>query len=187
MAWFQQVLTLALAPVAVIAAVTWLLRSLFSQALTRDIANFKAKLQTETFREQHRFQSLHAKQAEVVAELYARIVHAERKIGQLTSRFRSVSVDLNEQKTAAAVACDSFGDFYRKHRLYLPEATAIKVDELSELFIDLYVDIDTAQPGDEYHPSNAAAWAEANQRMATQVRPVKQDLESQFRLILGVD
>lgn len=187
MTWFEQFLTLALAPVAVIAAITWLLRSLFSQALARDIANFKADLQSTTFKEQHRFQNLHAKQAEVVSDLYSRIVQAERKMGQLTARFRPVSEDLGSQKKAAALACDSFANFYRQHRLYLPEATAVKVDELSDLFISLYIDIDTAQPGDEYQPANAKDWAEANRCMETQVRPVKQELENQFRKILGVE
>ncbi|MCG6659621.1 hypothetical protein HOP52_17870 [Halomonas campisalis] len=187
MTWFQQLLALILAPTLVVAAMTWILRALFSQALSRDIEKLKSELKTEAFREQYRFQKLHERQAEVISDLYARMVHAERKMGQLTSRFRPVYPSLEGQKGEAAKACDSFADFFREHRLYLPEETAEKVQKLVDLLAEIFIDIDCAQPGDEYQPSNADDWREANERMENQARPAKKELEKQFRGLLGVE
>lgn len=187
MGWFEQLLALILAPTLVVAAMAWILRALFSQALSRDIEKIKSDLGTEAFRDQYKFQKLHERQAEVISDLYARMVHAERKMGQLTSRFRADSSSLKGQKDAAAQACDSFADFFREHRLYLPESTAEKIEALYELFVEIFIDIDTAQPGDEYQASNYEDWREANERMETQARPAKKELENQFRKLLGVN
>jgi len=186
MNWFEQLLALVLAPTIVVAAMTWILQTLFSQALSRDIEKIKSDLGTNAFRDQYKFQKLHERQAEVISGLYARMVHAERKMGQLTSRFRAVSSSLKGQKDAAAKACDSFSDFFREHRLYLPEGTAEKIEALDELFAEILIDIDDAQPGDEYQASNSEDWREANDRMETQARPAKKELENQFRELLGV-
>lgn len=187
MDWFERLLALILAPTLAVAAMTWILRALFSQALSRDIERIKSDLGTEAFRDQYKFQKLHERQAEVISDLYARMVHAERKMGQLTSRFRAVSSSLQEQKDAAAKACDSFADFFREHRLYLPEGTAEKIEALTELFSEIYIDIDTAQPGGEYQAYNSEDWREASDRMKTQARPAKKELEKQFRRLLGVN
>jgi hypothetical protein len=62
---------------ATIGATAWLARSLVGQALTKDLEAYKSKLQIASSERQVRFTKLHEKQAELVAELYAKILPAQ--------------------------------------------------------------------------------------------------------------
>lgn len=131
---------------AILGAVAWLIRTVLNHALTRDAEAFKARLKADTdieaeklksslqivaFEHQIRFSSLHAKRAEVIAEIYSQMVEVE----QHGKRF--VYVDVFDQTRQQAYSetmkrLVEFFFFLEKRRIYLPES----ICTLMQKFVD---------------------------------------------------
>jgi hypothetical protein len=89
---WQVLLTTLGGGTAVLAAAAWLIRTVLNHVLTRDAEAFKAQLKADTdieterlksslqmvaFEHQVRFSNLHAKRADVIAEIYSQMVEVE--------------------------------------------------------------------------------------------------------------
>jgi hypothetical protein len=70
-------LTTLLTSTVLLGIVGWLIRSLFGHLLSKDIEKFKARLEVASIEHQIRFTRLHEKQANVIAEIYAKLLPAK--------------------------------------------------------------------------------------------------------------
>lgn len=205
---WQVLLTTLGGGTAILAAAAWLIRTALDHALSRDVEAFKARLKADAdieterlksslqmiaFEDQVRFSNLHAKRAEVIAEIYARMVDAEQD-GQ---RFVYADAHKEDSKRQEAYfeTVNKLVEFYfflEKRRIYLPE----RICALMKAFIDtvrrnvirtnIYVPID--QPyNQKLLDEKVKVVMEAYEAFEGSIPSTRAALENEFRRILGVE
>ena len=104
----------------------------FKRELDKDVERFKTELQKAVFEHQVRFSSLHEKQAEVVAQVYASLVQVDRDVLEYVKQFTYTTDPTHEQKIAAVEASyKAFRDCFYPRQIYLPKATRERVKALA--------------------------------------------------------
>ena len=76
--------------------------------------------------------------------------------------------------------------YFFENKLFLPRETATKTERLVMALRDVIIDFDTAQMGNEdYKPDDTGLWRQANKRLRDEIPPVLEELEDEFKEILG--
>ena len=106
----------------------WAIKSLVSQSLARDIEKFKADLRSTSFEHETRFARLHETRAQIITELYKRLVQTEEAIRSLLLRdtgedFPEVADDEKIEKLHSATGKKIWDleRFFDEHRLYFDD------------------------------------------------------------------
>ena len=184
--YWQQLVGLIVAPTVVVAAVAWLLRTVIAQGFARDIQRFKSDLDRESFEHQQRFSTIHQRQAEVISNLYGKIAESKSVIANLVGIFQHGGQSLMEKKQKAADSYNDMKDYFYKNRIFLPRETADKAETLLITLRDILIEFDTAQMGnEEYKPDTTGLWLQAHNRLQEEVPPVLEELENEFKELLG--
>lgn len=103
---------------------------LFSQILSRDIENYKIKLQTEvdllkanlektSIEHQIRFERLHTERAKIIAELYRLLAQTEKDTIELMMSLNSDHIPFfagSDEKARASR--EELSDYFSKNRIY---------------------------------------------------------------------
>lgn len=188
----------------IVAALTWLARSLFSQYLSRDIEKFKAKLQLESQRElaqiqsslgiaafehQIRFSQLHEKRATIISELYGAIVELHKSVDNFIRFLASSSSEKrNSNLQKIWEAADRFKVLFEKNRIFFSEKICEKIENLNESMskpiseIVIHLEVSRQQNWDVL----GKTWGEAQKRLVEEIPIIKTELETDFRRLLGV-
>ena len=185
----------------------WLARSLGSQLLAKDLEKFKADLaaasssSTEKLRHdlqllvvehQVRFSKLHERRAEVIAELYSRLVESH----WAAQNFVSVG-DLHgdpSKREKYVTAMNKAADFYccfDKKRIYLPEALCTQIETFTVnmrkrvLQFGAYVSVDEKSAPDSFIIQKLDVWANASEYFDKEIPLTRRALETELRQILA--
>ena len=76
--------------------------------------------------------------------------------------------------------------YFFENKLFLPRETATKTERLVMALRDVIMEFDTAQMGNEdYKPDDTGFWREAYKRLRDEIPPVLEELEDEFKKILG--
>jgi hypothetical protein len=188
-----------------LAAFCWLAREIIKQLLSRDIEKFKANLQMESQREiahlksslelvafehQTRFSVLHEKRAEIIANLYGKIVDLY-KAANFVRLFQSMNDSEKEKKCKLLLdTFDSSRDFFGKHRIYFDKDCCAKIvsfmDKLSIAFGTLASFVEGREAIKLDDDQEYEEWDKAMRIMEQEIPVVKNALEESFRELLGV-
>src|SRR3712207_6494618 len=133
----QSILVITLTPAFIVGALAFVFRVAFQQLLSRDIENYKARLQAESdqaklrlqydlqtrlFDYQTRFSLLHTKRAEVIIELYGMLTDSLEWIGHAVSPVQYGSdEDQLSRRSTAGEKYNALVQYFQKHRPYLDE------------------------------------------------------------------
>ncbi len=186
MSIWEQVAILIFTPTATIAAVVYFLRKMFDRGLQRDLERYRANLKREDIEHQIKYSLIHERKAEVIANVYAGLVKAKRKMAQLVFIFQPGGQNLRQKKQDAADAYNNIDDYFNEHRLYLDRVTADKVESILIKIKEAFIDFDTVQNGDDYKHDTTGFWRQASDQIKNEIPPLLEELESEFRTILGV-
>lgn len=154
------------------------------------------KFQHELDKEQIRFSELQEKRAEVIAEMYRLAVAFSEDLRQAIHPMKQPSdKDREDLIIDARKSGREFREFFQRHRIYLPKETANDVEEFLKEGTDIHnkfeiYDIMGTQK-DRYLPEEREGkleqWLDEWERLNNDKLPeLKQDLEEEFRDILGV-
>lgn len=178
------------------AALAFLLRGLFNHILSRDLDKFKMELQAShdkeierfradlravAFERETRFARLHERRAEVVAELYRRLVNVESAYTSLTedavyeSGHPATSYPTQESQKATSEVTYDFFKYFTENRIYFDEALCKNIDELIEKLDAIW---ETRIHEFDY----PKAW----QITKDDIPPIRKKIEKRFREMLGV-
>ena len=199
---FWQDLIKSLGGLAILAcALAWLVRSLISHFLLKDIEAYKTSLKFETSREienlktrlqivakEHdvRFSTLHEKRAEVIAELYHLMEQADvsASLFERALKLRDDGrVDDDKAKRFADTAREEWQtlfDFVQRHQLYFSKDLAIAMQQLVSEIQKPTVQFALESGG---HDQLIEHW----EKNRDQVRQTLQLIETEFRRMLGSD
>jgi hypothetical protein len=183
-------------------ASAWLIKTALTHRLARDAEAFKARLKADADAEierlknslqmtalehQVRFFKLHEKRAEVIAELYRRLVEAKEsaRLSVLTGGPKDRSGALDK-----LVELKKLQIFIDKHRIYFPEEMCALLDKFSGVLRKTVIDVSVYAGVDS--PSTAEMVAERNEALTRAYETFEEDvpealraLEVAFRSILG--
>lgn len=157
-----------------------------------ELEKLKAQLSIQAAEHQVRFSKLHDKRAEVIAELYARLVQAYWDASSFSSLAEWVGEPDKKEKYAIAMnSMAAFYQFFDKARIYLPERVCSllenAVHEMREKVtgFGVYVHYKDADLPQEALLVKNDAWKAAWEFFRTQVPAARAALESELRSILG--
>lgn len=185
--YWQQLAGLIVAPSVVVVAVAWILRSVIAQGFTRDIQRYKSELDRANFEYQQRFSTIHQRQAEVIANLYGKIAKSKTLTADPVSIVQFGGQSLREKKNRVADVYNDTSSYFYENKLFLPREVAEKAEELIGKLKTILIEFDTAQMGnDEYKPDQTGLWQKAYERLRDEVPLVLEELEIEFKKLLGL-
>jgi len=186
MDYWQQLITIILTPTLSVAALAWILKSLFSSGLQRDLERYKKELDAKQFEHQTRFSLIHQKRAEVISELYSRLAQSKTRLGELVAIFQPGGQSLTEKRKITAETYNDACSYFQERRIFLPEEIAENVDALLEAIREAFIEFDTAQMGnEEYKPDNTGLWIQSFNKVREKIPPLMKKMEEQFRIEIG--
>ena len=169
----------------------WLVKKFFEHNLSRDVEEFKAELRTKAFEHETRFSQLHVRRAEIIEDLYKRLVHVERAFVTLTNPVRwSNEPPRDEQLNEVVESSKQLIPFFAEHRLYLDETLSKDIDEIIDklrealIRFNLFVDIEADKQ--KWAWTEVKEWKAAFEIVTKQVPAIRVRVEQQMREILGI-
>lgn len=156
------------------------------------IEHLKNELQLKTIEHQVRFSRLHDKRADVIAELYGFFVEALWDAESFLSKIEWSGEPNKKEKYVAAM--NKLIDLYRyfdKNRIYLPHELCSSLEELivevRSLVINfgVYVDFPCDSLNNSAQQEKREVWNAGWEAIKNQVPLARQNLENEFRSLLG--
>ena len=186
MDYWQQLIAIILAPTLSVAALAWILKSLFNSGLQRDLERYKRQLDAKQFEQQTRFSLIHQKRAEVISELYAILARAKVRLGELVAIFQPGGQSLIEKRKITAETYNEAVSYFNERRIFLPEEIAENVDGVLAAMRTAFIEFDTAQMGnEEYKPDNTGLWIQSFNKVRDELPQLMKEMEKQFRIEIG--
>jgi hypothetical protein len=200
---------------ALLAATAWLVRSIISQFLSKDIEKFKfdlkresdqeveflksslakevetlkSSLSTQVQKNQIRFSILHKRRVELIEELYYKIIDLETSATLITREIADYNEDDKDLKFRADKFIDEFlalNSFMCRNTLYFPSEISGKIHEFNYPEFNLSLDINYASRSEDVSKSIDAF--EKNRKAFNSLNStIKKIIETEFRAFLGVE
>jgi hypothetical protein len=193
-AFLIQLITSATVSATICAALVWLSREWISERLKGAIKNeYDQKLEThkaelkarsdveiERLRSQlsiaaaeHqiRFSGLHEKRADVVETIYALLQRLHSTLGSYVSIIEfSGTPSRDERRKEAIDAHKAFTDYYQNHLIFLPKATAERLNSVNRLSVDTYNDFYMTFDRPLGGSDSGKTWLEIYQRVGREIK-----------------
>jgi hypothetical protein len=186
----------------------WISRSMerykaeLQAANVRELERLRADLRRASFEHETRFAKLQETWAEIISELYRLLVQTEDSL-------RSVAFDIElelsdtfseskaEKVMTARKSVEAFWYYFNEHRLYFAESLCSKIEELNRQFLTTWhkFSFDTfsrqlTELGlpDAFDSEYAKKLKQEKplSRLTDQIPPIRRDIESEFRKMLGI-
>ena len=189
MNWMQFLLD-----VVITGALVYVIQTVFDERASRRLEEFKTNLRSAAFEHETRFARLHERQAEVIAELYKRLVRLQSNLRSFAHTIDSevLNYTKREQDKATGESLDAFRDYFREHRIYLPESLGERIEEFWRLSMLAYAELawadlsqDLASDDESYSEQYIQELANASQVLADKISPVRDDIAQEFRKLIG--
>lgn len=183
-------------------AVAWLIRSLITHRLTKDVTDFKSNLQHQSQLElqeaghllrisglehEHRVAALHEKRAEVIAKLYELLVEF---IGAAESyaNLAEFSGEPNKDEKAEILSekASEFRRYFVTHRIYFPKRICSAIDNLWTEAVGPISKFSFWRKQTGAAKNASEAWFNAWDVMSKKVPPLLENIEDEFRSLIGV-
>lgn len=149
----------------------------------KELERLRADLRIAAFQQETTFAKLHGKRAEVIAELYVKLVAVHDAMKSLIGH---TELDNEPQRDKKAVAAaHEFFRYYEIHQIYLEES-------LCELLVKFDHDILLAWGAYNDNPPVGKVGLVGREMMASwqqldrQIPPIRREIERTFRKVLGL-
>jgi hypothetical protein len=188
-----------------LAVIGFVAKSVFNHFLSKDIEKYRIELQATSERElerlradldktafehQTRFANLHAKRAEVIAELYNRLVQAERDVNLMASPFEFSGEPSHEEKfTKAHSSGKSLFEYFECNRIYFSRSLCDRVANFTQELhsaIANFREVVRIEHGGVGGKEKLENWEKAWKKINQDIPPIKSEIEGEFRKMLGI-
>jgi len=204
----EQIVTILGSATILVAAVAWITRSVINHFLSRDVEAYKARVKADLdvslvqFRseleiraQEHNivFSKMHERRAQVITDLYERLVEAIWAASSFVSIFGFQGEPSKEEQYKAAM--EKMGVFYRffdKARIYLKQDLCKRIDDLFEKLrtpvIEYSTYIQFPPQFSEGEREKMDTWVKAWKKVSQDDVPAARNaLEIELRKILGAE
>jgi hypothetical protein len=189
-----------LGTVAITGLLAFLGRIVLRHILAAELETFKQHLQMEGVMAMERLRAelrrnapetdgrvskFQDKQADVIAELYKRMVFLRNAMTKMTGSGPQEAAVQDEKAAAVTAAGEQLRDYFDQHRIYLDEGLCRKFHSLQATFFDAWVKHSFAVAKDQYVRQGKPISSETWKKLSEEVPPLLQDIEQDFRAMLG--
>jgi len=168
--------------------IAWLIRTISQKVLNKDLEKFKHELKQE----QIKASKLYDKRLQVIEDVYNLLEDFDQKMRSLTSPMEMAG-DLPKEKKLkiAGEAGEKFRDYYSKKRIYFNERISNLLDKINKEFISAWIDFTMYPPGKDILGGRDAKekwewWIKAWKKVTEEIPRIKEEIEREFRELLGV-
>jgi hypothetical protein len=151
-----------------------------------EIERLRSQLSIVAAERQFRFSHLHEKRAEAIEEVYAALRNALSAMADYVKLFEpGGDVSRPERAKVAAERGREFGKLYHSKRIFIPKDTATKLDQVDKEIVqsfNVFHFMVDQQPEGKHDPK---AWLETYSRIDKLSKSPLEDLEADFRRLLG--
>ena len=154
------------------------------------LERFKSDLQKSAVEHQVRYQSLHVKRAEVIAELYSLLVQAEHDAVSLANPFQGAGEPSQVEKSKEAFTSGkAFYDYFERNKIYFKKESCERISNfiqgLNHSLIDFNFVLDALNH--QYDAKERTKeWAKVWEKLTKELAQIKAEIEEEFREILGL-
>lgn len=191
---------------AVVGVVGWLARSIILHLLSKDVekfksslqiesqlelANLKASLESKAFEHQVRFSRLHERRAEIVGQLFAKIVALNKASSDFVRWFQNAGeIEKKDRLKNLWKTVDDFSVYFEKHSIYFEREVCEIIlsfkDKLSIACTMLVSFVQEREAVELNYDQIYIEWDKAMKMMEQEVPVIKDALADSFRELLGV-
>jgi len=169
-------------------AFVYLIKKIAEQFFARDLEKFKSDLEKEAIQFKIRYEKLHSERAEVIKEVYKKIVRTNRSFHSLMNPMQWAGEPTEEEKgKKAASEINSLVDFYEENRIFFEEKLAGEIDELLKKFRDPWIQFDYSKYKTESKHKDVEEWNKAWKQISEDIPVIKKLIEKRFRDIIGIE
>ncbi len=170
-------------------ALVIIVRKLIDHFFSKDLEKFKAELQKEAIKYKTQYETLHIERANVIKEVYKRLVTTEGAFRSLLKPFRlHGEVSDDEKEKILTNEYNGLIIYYLENRVFFEEDLAKELDAVIILLQDIQI-----QRGSEREarmaqiPLSKEEYNKAWKMLKDKLPPIKTSIEQQFRTILGIE
>lgn len=174
--------------VILLGTVSWLLKSVITHALSKNMERHREILKVEAFK----LSRLHEKRGLVIAELYSNLDDLVKAVGSFVSIFGfQDDPSMEEKRKAAGESFKKFRQHYDKHRIFFSGDLCEKIDafvkDLTDPSIEFAINLDMdIQRKESMSQETLKAWSAASKKFRDGIPDARKAIENEFRAILGV-
>jgi hypothetical protein len=152
-----------------------------------EIEKLKSQLSVIAAQGNFKFTKLHERRAEAIAEIYALLADFHFALSDYTKAFEPAGGTPREERRDIAVKANiAFIELYRKKKIFLPKSASEKIDDFNHQLIFIYnqffYGVDMMQMASNDFSNK---WFEVNEKMSSTINPALEELEHDFRVLLG--
>lgn len=131
---------------------------------------------------QFKFERLHEKRAEVISELYKKLLKVQSAFGiaAFEEKYEDIVGPIDQRLKAADVASSEFSQFFSENRIYFDHSMEDDIEKVSKMMGDLYFDLAEIK---DLKPRDFKGAAD---RLKTELIPLVKKIEIKFRDIMGI-
>jgi hypothetical protein len=144
----------------------------------------RAELRRTAAESDGRSSYLQDKQAEVIGELYKRMVSLRNAITKEAGPGPADQTGQEEKTGGIITAGERLRDYFDEHRIYLDESLCRKLHCLQATFFDAWVKHSFAVAKDQYARHGKGVAVETWKKLNEEVPPLLQEIEDDFRAML---
>lgn len=171
----------------------------FRSQLNLEVESYKATLQLENEKNRIKFLKLHEKRGIVIEEFYQKLISMESSMRSFITPMQWVGEkSKDEKKKMASVDYSKFIDYYTKNKIFFQKPICKIIDEIDQEVKKAFTDFTLypSYPTEKAPPSIFNArdqkkrielWQKAWDNISQKIPVLKEQLEDEFRIILGVD
>jgi len=183
--FLQNFLIVAGGSTGVAFAVGWVLRRLIDNFFSHKIELYKAQLEKENTKYRITYEKLHTERAEVIKEVYKKLVLTYEDIYSYTCIFQAAGEKSEvEKRSMAAGTFNDFSRYYEQNRIFFNEELAKKIDRFRDESKKILYDFSITR---EYDRNNAEKWSKIWLKVKDDIPVIKIDIENEFRKLIGIE
>jgi hypothetical protein len=143
----------------------------------------RSQLSIAATEHQVRFTHLHEKRAEVIAEIYSRLLQLFQKLGDYVKIYEMAGDQPKEKRRELTLkAIKAFRDYFEPKIIFVPAKTAGKLQsidsQLVSAFNEFVIKVERGQDDGDH-------WLAIFARVGGEIRTAMGELEGEFRRMLG--
>jgi len=168
--------------------IVWLIKAIFSQYFSKDLEKFKSNLEKEAFSYRVRYEKMHAERAEVIKELYKKISKTHRSFSSFMAIFQKAGDTPEKEKgEIAAQNANDFTDYYEENKIFVDRKLSEKIDKLSAAFRDAWLKFEISRGSRKEEDTYIKFWESAWKTITEETPKIKEEIEDDFRKIIGIE
>jgi hypothetical protein len=152
----------------------------------RSIERYVHELDRVSYEHEVVFSRLHERRVDVIADLYAKLIDAQRAFGTWTHPLQASNEDQKQKGQAAFEAGKGFEETFVHNRIWLDEDLCAQLDRFNRTLYEAFVDFTTFDADDPRTKSDHLhQWQAVIKRLEDEVQPLRVAVEKRFREMLG--